>query len=340
MLVCMSFENLRTLRVELNRDFSGKIKHPDINAHACCNIGSGRRNHNEDRFFSSVLRPINRSSSEEILKSSFDQTHASVNDEFSGSTCTTAMLNADNSLTIGQLGDSAAILFIRNPETGKFTAKKLTNNHNTDNPVEIEFARERGAIFLNYHGCRILHTSEELPDPLKNTKVITWEDFGKHYDGAFGALITTRGFGDSRFKKISRTPEIKTFDLSQYDKQDLFLCVCSDGLKFDRPDGLNKMCELLEYLYANNKMQQAASMLCAQSVTHFGSSDNVTNIFTPLPNQSLKLSYAFGVADGHGGELAASAVSKIMPSTIREIAENQHSKALEGRQLTGTSQAL
>ena len=127
---------------------------------------------------------------------------------YSGTTATLAVLTL-NSLTIGHVGDSKAVLGTKDPTTGQITAVSVTIDHKPLVVGEKE---------------RILSAGGEIRT-LEGDSCYRVFFHGKDFPG----LAITRALGDVMTQSLGviPTPDIYQHDISANDE---FLLICSDGV--------------------------------------------------------------------------------------------------------------
>jgi len=70
----------------------------------------------------------------DFLREAFKQTQAKTLDLNDGATGTVAAVSTDNTLTLAHLGDSPAMLMVRDSQTGKVQVHNLLKEHAAGDP--------------------------------------------------------------------------------------------------------------------------------------------------------------------------------------------------------------
>ena len=206
----------------------------------------------------------------------------------SGSCATVAILTPDRTLTVANLGDSPAILYVMHAK-GDVIPYRLNVLHKPDVPEEKKYIESGGGKVENGVGLDRAPVSYiRIPN---------------------GRLAVSRAFGDKAFGKlVSKTPSISQIDIDEYVKpgDKAFLCVSCDGLfeKGATPEDYAKI--IREHIY--NPHSNIAELMQDHASNNVKSNDNITVILAEIPPPSKnkeknkeKKSVAFGVFDGHLG---------------------------------------
>jgi serine/threonine protein phosphatase PrpC len=174
-------------------------------AHAFGNLPANKTQEQQDAYIAIPTSTPSASIMTERLQTAFAKT-AEVTSHFEngGSTATVAAVTPDKKITVAQLGDSYAMLFVKHAVSGAVTAHFLTIPQSASNPGEIKRVLASGGKIM--HG--ILSREGEM------------------------ATTVARSFGDKEYAGVSKMPEIKTVDIGEFagPGDRAFLCVCSDGL--------------------------------------------------------------------------------------------------------------
>lgn len=256
----------------------------------------------------------------------------------SGSTCTMAIIGRDRRLTIAHIGDSPAVLFVRDRDTGEVTWKELAREHTPLIPAEAERILEAGR--------KLIHD-------------------GSRIDGGYPqALAVSRAFGDTTYRPaVISEPEIGHYSLNSLaplGHTDAYLMVACDGI-YER-DGLNAtqrqrlqevdelyrqdpnrvpsmeeereiaeieklkrrtptrheaLTELAGIIsrYGGDGEHNIAHKLTQHVLDEFGSEDNVTALVTKIPAR-MKHDAILMVADGHGGQACVEDVVECLDKQV------------------------
>ncbi len=219
--------------------------------------------------------------------------------ERSGSTAIVAHYAKDRKLTLANLGDSRAVLFIKK-ENGKVEFIRLTNDQEPSDILEEgRIVAKGGSVTQN----RIK-----------------------------GALMVGRAFGDTSKelegtngqKLVSYEPDIYQHDIAEIMKrhpggQALLMTSC-DGM-YDHGKGNEATyAKALESWFRNEDNLQAkwnnnvAEYLRDYAIA-LGSEDNVTTLISDITNAPTQ-PLSVGVFDGHGGAMVSALASEALASTI------------------------
>ncbi|MCD6035285.1 MAG: Protein phosphatase, partial [Rickettsiales bacterium] len=91
----------------------------------------GGRTYQEDRFVTHDSIAMTATEAEKFLKGSIATLVEKTKEHQSGTTFTTAALTNDGHIVTAHLGDSPAVLFVRDPQTGKVEVVRITVDHDT-----------------------------------------------------------------------------------------------------------------------------------------------------------------------------------------------------------------
>ncbi|MBI1215847.1 MAG: hypothetical protein GC185_08525 [Alphaproteobacteria bacterium] len=242
----------------------------------------GGRDYQEDRFVIETCKAKTAEEARGFLAALFTRAASETRRHVSGSTGTAAVLSEDGKLSVGFLGDSPAVLFIRDKKTGEVEARKLTRDHHA------RLAKEKRLVEGN--GGKV-H---------KNGRVS-------------GRLMLSRAFGDKGIEGVSREAQFAKADIGKELKagKEVFLLVSSDGLYEGNPvdPKPHDYIYILQKAIAEGKESRLAEAFTAAA--HLaGSEDNLTALVVKLdglPQNGLFL----GIADGHGGGAASRKVAAV-----------------------------
>jgi serine/threonine protein phosphatase PrpC len=262
------------------RDFSHAltIGGVDIGIARCKNSKPEPRLQQDMGFVSVTAGLDTKEEAKNTLLNAFQNADQATRDNKDGSCATVAVISADGYLTLAHLGDSPAVLFVRQKD-GHMTAKKLTKDH-----------------------C----PSHE-PEGIRITELAKSDNYSEAYciDGYLNyrenKIAVTRSLGDSDFVKlVSKEPEINQWPLSDLVKNDeeAWLCVSSDGLYQRNTPEMCYANELISAAAHNQRLDSAAQRF-NELAKQQKSNDDLTTVLIALSPQP-KESFAVGVFDGHG----------------------------------------
>jgi serine/threonine protein phosphatase PrpC len=231
-----------------------------------------------------------------FLKEAFRQTQAQTLNLNDGATGTVAAVSVDNTLTLAHLGDSPAMLMVRDGQTGKVQVHNLLKEHKPSDPEERARIESEGGFILDRKG--------------------TLRIIGTHG----GALAVARAFGDNKYPGVGHVPDITTLKIDEYAKpgDQVFLCVACDGLlEANKPEDFAQILE--------KQMNQGNSQNLADHFVNMayqsGSRDNITAMVVEIP-PTRDRDLIIGVADGHGGRATADlVVDNLKKMTLKTTAE-------------------
>jgi serine/threonine protein phosphatase PrpC len=227
----------------------------------------GKRPYQEDRFLVDTI-DVDARQARSFLADIFSAAAKKTNPNPDGSTGTALVITKDHQLRVAFLGDSPAVVFVRDPATGDITARKLTRDHHAANPAEKErIEREGGYVAFN----------------------------GR----VDGSLMLSRAFGDGGYIGVSQNPEFAVADLKkEIDAgKDVYVCVSSDGLY--ETLGKSAYIKPLRAAITEGKDDSLADIFAAYAHAQ-GSSDNITALVVKVPRE-MKEGLFMVIADGHGG---------------------------------------
>ncbi len=96
----------------------------------------GGRETQEDRIYSGLTDIRNSTMAKQRLREYFQRVAADTHECEAGSTASVAIVTPEGHLTVGHVGDSPVMLFIRNRRTGEFKGVDLITAHNLYNAEE------------------------------------------------------------------------------------------------------------------------------------------------------------------------------------------------------------
>jgi serine/threonine protein phosphatase PrpC len=196
-----------------------------------------------------------------------------------GSTSVLCHYGTDQKLTIANVGDSRAVLFLKKPD-GKIICKRLTNDH----APEDAFEKARTELGGRYVESGRIKTGSKRK----------------------AGLAMSRAFGDNGYEVIS-SPDITQFDVAAITREDgaesCFLLTSCDGL-YEKGITEQHYAKALELWFATPELREDADENVAEFIRNcasaFDSEDNITVVFADItkpPATDLIIS----VSDGHGG---------------------------------------
>lgn len=307
-------------------DINARMTVGDLDVHF--SEKQGLRDSQEDQFWRlSNLNMGSQRKREQFVKDAFREVAGVTDKQDSGCTCTLALVSREREITVGHLGDSPAVLFMRDRATGKVTYKELTQDHTPGDPKER---------------ARIIRSGGEVSE---DGRII-----GR---GGRGRLAVARGFGDGHYPGVGRTPDVNTYkldDVASAADTDFYLLVSCDGMlersaeltkeQRARVDEINSWPEDREITqeefyeiqdlkvalqavpprstvlqgiadviaeHGDDPEENVARLLVAKALLG-GSHDNVTGMFSKIPDH-MKKDTALLIADGHGGKECAQQVA-------------------------------
>ncbi|MDX2083218.1 MAG: PP2C family serine/threonine-protein phosphatase [Rickettsiales bacterium] len=216
-----------------------------------------------------------------------------------GSTALMAFYSIDQKLTIANIGDSRAILFIRKPD-GTFDYKRLTDDHEPQAILEQARIESLGGFVSDARTPRV----NEI-------------------------LSLSRSIGDIHIKYgeqrlISGEPDIFQYDIAKVlqkypPRSSAILAICCDGM-FDHGIANERTyAKALEKWFNNiDKIQDNftnVAQYLRDTAILLGSGDNVTISLcdiTAAPTEQILI----GVFDGHGGDIASSLLAGLIAEEI------------------------
>ena len=252
----------------------------------------GRRNGQEDAFFTNSPNPRPSHEMGDFLLEAFKQTQAKTLGLNDGATGTVAAVSTDNTLTLAHLGDSPAMLMVRDGETGKVQVHNLLKEHKPTDPEErARIEREGGHVL----GMRVVSNHGH-------------------------ALAVARAFGDNDFPGVGHVPDITSLKIDDYAKpgDQVFLCVSCDGLlEANEPEDF---AQILEQQMNQGNSQNLADHFVNKAYQS-GSRDNITAMVVEIP-PTRDRDLVIGIADGHGGRATADlVVDNLKKMTLKTTAD-------------------
>jgi serine/threonine protein phosphatase PrpC len=225
--------------------------------------------------------------------------------EQSGSTAIVAHYAKDRKLTLANLGDSRAVLFIKTKD-GKVESIRLTNDQEPRDIIE--------------HG-RIAAKGGSVVRDRINGLLMVGRAFGDTSEDLEGFTDQSQPNGQ---KLVSYEPDIYQYDIADIMKkypggQALLMTSC-DGM-YDHGTGNEATyAQALESWFRNEDNLQAKwSNNVAEYLRDYaialGSKDNVTTLISDITNAPTQ-PLSVGVFDGHGGAKVAALASEALASTI------------------------
>lgn len=244
----------------------------------------GERPYQEDRYLVDTL-DITAGEAKLFLAEIFSTAAKKTDSNRAGSTGTALVLTRDLQLNAAYLGDSPAVVFVRDPATGDITARKLTRDHHAAIPAEkARIERAGGSVAAN----------------------------GR----VEGSLMLSRAFGDGGYLGVSRKPEFSATDLKkEIDAgKDVYICLSSDGLyETLEPDDY---IALLQDAIAQKKEGSLAEIFAAYAHEK-GSADNITALVFKVPHD-MKENLFLAIADGHGGSKTSTQVIESWEDSLKK----------------------
>jgi serine/threonine protein phosphatase PrpC len=272
-------------------------------------IGEGKNNwssaeapHLMEKVFNELGENIRKYCSQEKLKD--------------GSTALLTHYSTDRKLTIANLGDSRAVLFIKKKD-GSIDWIRLTNDQEPDDILEeARIVKNGGRVFKL--GTNDVHRV--------NANLSVARSFGDL--GLEGGENDNNGeFNCNGKKLISFKPDIYQYDINkilaeQGEGAEVFLLNSCDGLYDHGRGNETTYAEALKNWF-NNKddVQKNWGHNIAEYLRDYalalGSRDNVTVCFSNITNAPSK-SVFNGVFDGHGGKIVSSIAAKVLKEQLLE----------------------
>ena len=253
----------------------------------------GRRDNQQDRFFTAAAPARSIAETEEVLRHTFDRLRTlcpPANRRRAGTTATIAVLSSGDKLTVAHIGDSPLYLFTRDRTTGDVEAHQMIAPHAPDALKESErVVSDGGEIFDLFPG-----TFDPCPRVRGNNGV--------------GYLAMTRHLGE-KIPGVSDREEITSIDLTPYRQagKQLFLCLSSDGLY---PAGHPIKPEEYAAIIQSACRQYSPKNLAQTMVDYAywkGGTDNISVLFTEIPRMRRAQDAVLAMFDGHGGHQLAEA---------------------------------
>lgn len=266
----------RNYDLEEQKNFSG--------IDVCYSEIQGCRKEQEDTFFVGTANISHAALSASTLQQMFLEFGEKISHNESGSTALLSCLTPDGKLTIANLGDSRAVLFVRDKKSGEVEFKRLTND---SDPADIY---ERGCIALK--GAMVA-AAKGLP-AIK--RVIR--------PGVKGGLSMTKAFGDAKIsagKIIDYSPDLYQYQIDRKEDKEYFLCLSCDGC-FNMSNTFGTIVNEDEYakLLKESKSKDLISKQFKNYALAQGARDNITVMvanITKNPRENLIM----GIFDGHNG---------------------------------------
>lgn len=244
----------------------------------------GGRPYQEDRYLVDTL-DITASEAKLFLADIFSAAAKKTDSNRAGSTGTALVLTTDLQLSAAYLGDSPAVVFVRDPSSGSITARKLTKDHHAAIPAEKARIERAGGYVA------------------ENGRVE-------------GSLMLSRAFGDGGYLGVSRRPEFSAADLKkEMDAgMDVYICLSSDGLyETLEPDDYIAP---LQAAIAQKKDGSLADIFAAHAHEK-GSADNITALVVKVP-RDMKENIFLAIADGHGGSKTSTQVIESWEDSLKK----------------------
>jgi serine/threonine protein phosphatase PrpC len=198
--------------------------------------------------------------------------------EISGTTVLVVHCSTDHKVTVGNIGDSRAVLFYR--KNGKVFAKRLTADHSPGDALEqLRIKREGGQII---------------------------------HDGVWrvnGDLSVSHSVGDFGKKNISPESDPCQFDVGTMLASDpqidqVWLGLFSDGFFGPKKNESMYVAALdhwFQYEFVRDAWDGNIAEYLRDCAVIFGSSDNITDCFIDLTDPPKKNLFA-AICDGHSGQ--------------------------------------
>jgi serine/threonine protein phosphatase PrpC len=245
--------------------------------------------------------------------------------EYTGSTAIAAHYSKDQKLTIANLGDSRAVLFVKKAD-GTVAWIRLTNDQEPNDVFEQARIEAKGG-FVNEDGGKYKVAGSVTERP------------GLAFARSFGDVFTQAGFTDRDERLISYEPDIYQHDIAQIllgcgDNSEAFLMTSCNGM-YDHGIGNEATyAKALKDWFSNAEGQQEkwknnmAEYLRVRAIA-LGSRQNVTvcvSDITKAPQQSV----VTAVFDGHNGNMVSAIAAKAFAQNVLQEDRNLISEAIVG----------
>ncbi len=247
-----------------------------------CSEAKGLRPRQEDAFFVGTLSPAFSSNAKDMpnnLQKMFVKFGGlePIRNSVAGSTALVACATPDGKLTLANLGDSRAVLFVRDKKSGAITFQRLT--HDSD-PAD---AYERSLVIKN---GGYLDKDAYVGGP-----------------GGTRLLSMTKAFGDREVgagNLIDCCPDMHQYNLKREEDQEYFLYLSCDGA-FEGGVCETNYAAAMEEWYKDKALQEKwpnLSTYLRDYALALGSQDNVTVLLADI-TKVPKAPLVAGVFDGH-----------------------------------------
>lgn len=265
------------------------------------------RGYQQDRFMIAEANTQDAVLMKQQISTQFARTNSEINSSEDinsnrGGSCANLVVIGHDRIDAAQLGDSRAVLFMRDKATGAVYAYPLNSSlHGVENPKEWERIEKQKAEW------------QKIDPDVSIGKQRNYLTLGRK------GLAITRSFGDNDFtlerdgkspiSLVSKEPEIESWELAHHDKYDYFVGVGCDGM-FDKTSP-EQYAGLVQQHAGLTPGEIAEKMVDLALST--GAYDNLTMLFSPVPDDKEK-TIVLAVCDGHGRdgeEIAEKAASEL-----------------------------
>jgi serine/threonine protein phosphatase PrpC len=212
-------------------------------------------------------------------------------DDKSGTTATAAIVQ-DGKLTVGNAGDSPAVLYVYDEATKQVEAIRLVKEHNIEKNID-ESVRRAEIAGIKARNGDVGH----IKDKDGNDRYGVLDESGRP------SQPLSRSIGDSKHcRGVTAEPEISQYDIAQYTGKGkrAFLVVGSDGLgnkDIDIENYKRMVADAVEKGQGNHLAEKFTGSESAKNTK-----DNVTALVAELKSDS---NLSLAVYDGHGGDKAS-----------------------------------
>ena len=251
-----------------------------------------------------------------------------------GSTAIISHYSTDRKLTVANLGDSRAVLFIRK-NNGSFDWIRLTNDQKPSDILEMARIERNGGFVLK----------EGYRENRVNGSLGVARSFGDHSKKFEGGYNPSNRNGNTNGKKlISYQPDIYQYDIPKILAENLhfqsaFLMTSCDGM-YENGNEATYANALKTWFNNEGGVREKWDNNVAEYLRDYaialGSQDNVTVCFSDITNAPTE-PLVVGVFDGHGGCLTSSIIAESLGQDLLELGAEIHYAGDENntRQMVG-----
>ena len=234
----------------------------------------GERNNQEDSCYVGVGFIGESNKVPDKLRNFLKKQHKVLKDEKSGTTAVIAHLSPDRKLTLANIGDSRAVLVVKDDETPTLT--RLTTDHNPRYGVE----QEKRSKYDRLEYGKFCSERDIKPTSKPN--------------------VSRAACGN--YSRLCSTPDIYQVDLNdkKYQGKELTVLLSCDGL-------YEGQLEENSYQKCFESDLDNPAEACVATAYANGSGDNITAFTFTVPSEKKKIKEPMMVSvfDGHGGNYAA-----------------------------------